>query len=125
MSMSDDNILNHITEVAGNLIATSSSLSNVSNVVVNNSAPTVVIDNWSKPFWRSVFSGETGAGSTSRVTTFMIVLDILVIVDFITYKLRAIPDKLLDLGIFAALLICTIYAPAKIADIFSTYFSKK
>jgi hypothetical protein len=124
--MSENTLHTDVTTITGNILAASGDIiPNAGNITVNTSSETISVDNWRKPFWRSVFAGPDGSGSTSRITTFIIVLDTLVITSYLAYKLHAIPEKLIDLGIFATLLITTIYSPAKIAEIFSNYFAKK
>src|SRR6516165_6072679 len=81
--------------------------------------------NWDKPFWRSVSSSEYGTGSTSRISTLAIVAATLTVLLYLVWKNDDIPHDLINLGLFAALLITAVYSPAKLAAIFKSYFSKK
>ncbi|VVC06083.1 Uncharacterised protein [uncultured archaeon] len=81
--------------------------------------------NWDKPFWRGVVSSEYGTPSTARVSTLLIVLVTLIIVEFLIIKTGKIPDHLIDLGIFSALLIAVVYAPSKLVNIFKSFFSNR
>lgn len=123
--MAENDTISETTSTS-NIIAHSDSLnSNIgsSNIIIHSES--VATGNWNKPFWRSVFSSGDGTASTSRVTTFLIVMNVLFLVDAISFKEKSIPNKLMELGLFTALLICTIYTPAKISSIFISYFSKK
>lgn len=42
-------------------------------------------------FWRSVFS-DGGTGSFSRVISAIITINVLILIDFVTWKTRAIPS---------------------------------
>jgi hypothetical protein len=106
-------------------------MSDTANLTISNSSididnsVTVPRDNWNKPFWRSVFSGSDGDGSTSRVGSLSIIWTTLSIASYLAIKNNNIPEHLMTLGLFSALMITTVYSPAKIADIFQAYFVKK
>jgi hypothetical protein len=83
------------------------------------------MDNWTKPFWRSVVSSENGSGSTSRVSTLCIIIATLIFAGYLIYINKAIPMNLMTLGMFSALLVCVVYSPSKIAGLFKSFFEKK
>jgi MFS superfamily sulfate permease-like transporter len=76
---------------------------------------------WDKPFWRGVVSSEFGVGSTSRISTLAIISTTLGILIYLTWRNDRIPDNLIQLAWFSALLITTVYSPAKIAEIFKNF----
>ena len=82
-------------------------------------------NNWDKPFWRSVFSGDNGGGSTSRVGTLFVVLVSELQASYLIAKIGNVPPNLMKLGWFSALLICVVYAPAKFMQAIQSYFAKK
>jgi len=82
-------------------------------------------NNWDKPFWRSVFSDDFGTGSTNRIGTLMVVVFTLGILTYLVVHTNNIPENIMRLGYFSALLITTVYSPAKIAGIMKSYFAKK
>lgn len=82
-------------------------------------------NNWDKPFWRSVLSGDNGTGSTSRLSTLISVIIAWLIVLYLVVRDNKIPAELMTLGIFTAMIVTTVYSPAKIASIFKSYFTKK
>jgi hypothetical protein len=83
------------------------------------------LHHWDKPFWRSVVSSELGNGSTSRVTTVAIIGTTLIILIYLVLRNDKIPDNLIELAWFSSLLITAVYSPAKLAEIFKTFASKK
>lgn len=91
----------------------------------NTPATATPMDNWKRPFWRSVFAGSDGGGSSSRVVTAFIITNVFVCLDFLVFKNRTVPEHILDFGMFAALLVVVTYCPSKVAEILSDYFSKK
>ena len=81
--------------------------------------------NWDKPFWRGVVSSDQGVGSTSRVSALAVVVVSLSVVIYLVVLNREIPNHILQLGWFSALLITAIYSPAKLAGIFKSWASRK
>ena len=80
---------------------------------------------WDKPFWRSVVSSEFGVGSTSRIAALSTVGASLGIVIYLVIRTGTIPDHLAELGFFAALLITSVYSPAKVAEILKLRAGKR
>lgn len=80
---------------------------------------------WDKPFWRGVVSSEYGLGSTSRVSTIAIIITTLIVLIYLVCRNDRIPDHLIELGWFSSLLITAVYSPAKIADIFKSFTSRR
>jgi len=93
--------------------------------------PTIVkhqmlhIDNWNRPFWRSVVSNPLGGGSTARLAAMLIILSTLVDSTYLIIRTHAIPDNIMKLGFFASLLVSVIYHPSKISDVVKSYTTKK
>jgi hypothetical protein len=83
------------------------------------------INNWQRPFLRTVLSAENGTGSTARVGTLSVIWVILSILIYLVIINHKIPDNILSLGYFSTLIIVTLYSPLKIADILTSYLSKK
>lgn len=83
------------------------------------------LNNWTHPFMRSVLSAENGTGSTARLGTLSVVWTTLFALIYLIIWSHKIPDNILSLGYFAALLIVTLYSPLKITDILSSYIGKK
>lgn len=95
------------------------SQSQISNTSINP------VLNWDKPFWRSTVSSEFGTGSTARVCTLAIVAATLGMLIYLIIRNNSIPDNIMYLGWFSALLISVVYSPSKIVGIFKSWFSKK
>jgi hypothetical protein len=114
----------NVEQVAIETKSIENNLNKAKSVEVKSAVTNNIIDNWEKPFWRSAASSENGAGSTSRVSTLAIVSVSLGLVVWLVIKTGKIPENLLQLGWFAAMLICTTYAPSKIAGIFYKFFTK-
>jgi hypothetical protein len=91
-----------------------------SSVVIHQTTQHTETNNWDKPFWRSVFSTEYGTGSTSRISSMIVILVSLGLVSYLVIKNNIIPADLLEFGWFASLLITVVYSPSKIAEIFKT-----
>ncbi len=108
--MADTYTLSETTSTSNIVAHTETLNSNIGSNITIHSESTIT-NNWSRPFWCSVFSSGDGTASTSRVTTFLIVINVLFLVDAISFREKSIPDKLMELGFFTALLICTIYTP--------------
>lgn len=104
---------------------TTKNLSHASNEVTESSPHHHPINNWDKPFWRSVSSSEYGTGSTSRISTLAIIATTLSVVIYLVIKNGDIPSHLIELGMFSALLITAVYSPAKLASIFKSFFARK
>ena len=83
------------------------------------------INNWDKPWLRTVISSENGSGSTYRLGTLSIIWSSLIIVGYLVYVTKTIPSNIMSLGYFSALLIAVTYSPAKLVEILKSYFSKK
>jgi hypothetical protein len=87
-------------------------------------APTKEETNWHRPFWRGVLSSEFGTGSTSRLSALLIVLVSLAIVVYLVIRNGNIPTHLLELGGFSAILITSVYTPAKLAGVFKSVYKR-
>ena len=81
--------------------------------------------NWDKPFLRGLVSSEQGVASTSRVSALLIVLVSLWAVVYLVVKTGNIPENILQLGWFSAILIATVYTPTKIAAAIVKIFTRK
>lgn len=96
------------------------------NVAIDlNTVSSPAKSNKNNSFWRGVFSGDNGNGSASRVGTLSIIWVTLLLLTILVIRTNLIPERIMSLGLFAALLIVTIYSPAKIAEILANYFEKK
>jgi len=84
-----------------------------------------LIDNWTKPFWRSTAASENGSGSTARVCTLYIVFAVVIMAGYLVWYTKKVPNDILYLGFFAAILISCVYTPNKISGAFKSFFSKK
>jgi hypothetical protein len=80
------------------------------------------INNFSHPFWRTVFSVQNGTGSTSKVATLSIVWVTLGVLIYLVAITHGIPDHIMLLSYFSSLLICVIYSPAKIIELLQSRF---
>lgn len=85
--------------------------------------PIIPIDNWSRPFIRSVFSGSDGTGSVARVASMFSLIAAIGWITYCIYHTKSIPD-LTSITYWEAMTISIFYGPNKVAEIVQTLKSK-
>lgn len=79
-------------------------------------ANTLIADNWSRPFFRSILSGPDGSGSSSRIGILLTIFAALGWISICVWKTHTIPD-LSGLTLYETSIITALYAPNKVSEV--------
>jgi len=94
------------------------------STVTTTTTTSAPINNWGRPFFRSIFCETDGTGSTARTGSLMALSAALGWVTYCVFKTHGILPEFTSLTMFVVSIIAVLYGPAKAADVLNNINKK-